>query len=141
MRKAFLAFAMTSAAAFSVMVPGTALAIDHEYDYGVLGGGPSASARCAEPEREVQVCYERSGDKWWVLDRDDDRKSAIVEWRNYRDDRLYRVGRCTNSRGAGTWASCNKNYYEDSEVKGHQGYWDRSAGDDFFIHRQDWKFQ
>lgn len=140
MRKALLAFTMTSAAAFSLMVPGTALAVEYEYDYGVLGT-PPATLHCADPVSEVRVCYERGGDKWWVQDRKDDSKSAIVEWTNIRNDRVYRVGRCTNSQGANTWASCNKDYYEDSELEGRQGHWDRSAGDDYFVYPKRWTFQ
>ena len=140
MRKALLALTMTSAAAFSLMAPGTALAIDVEYDYGIQGT-PPATLLCADPMPEVRVCYERGGDKWWVQDRKDDSASAIVEWTNIRNDRVYRVGRCTNSRGAGTWAYCNKDYYEDSELEGRQGYWDRSAGDDYVTYPQRWTFQ
>jgi hypothetical protein len=140
MRKALLAFTMTSAAAFSLMVPGTALAGDYEYDNAVLGPLP-ATWHCADPMPDVQVCYERGGDKWWVQDRKDDHKSAIVEWRNIHEGRVHRTGRCTNSHGAGTWAYCNKDYHEGSKLEGRQGTWDRSAGDDYFTYLKRWVFQ
>lgn len=141
MRKALLAFTMTSAAAFSLLVPGTALAVDYEYDNGVQGT-PPATFLCADPVPEVRVCYERGGDKWWVQDRKADHKSAIVEWANYRNNSLYRTGRCVNSHEAGSWASCNKNYYEDSTLQGYQGLWNRSAGDDVELYLSEvWQFQ
>lgn len=141
MRRLVLALMMAVAATIGVVVPGTALALDLETDYAKLGGSPPASAHCAEPEQKVQVCFERGGDVWWVLDRDTDSASALIDWRNYRGDRLYRVGVCINTHGAGTWASCNKNYYEDSELKGHQAYWDRDKENSWTIYLQDWRFQ
>jgi hypothetical protein len=131
MRKLMLALTMAIAAAMSVLVPGTALAApDWEINEAVKGTPPSNELLdCADTiEVKVWVCYESHGDRWWVYDRDGDSASALVEWRNYRNGSLYRQGRCVNGHGAGTWAYCNKNYYEDSTVRGKQGWWDRPNG-------------
>jgi hypothetical protein len=141
MRKAIVALSMVSAAAVSVLVPGTALAIDYEINYGTQGGTPPGSAVCADAKVDVRVCYERGGDKWWVQDRKADHKSAVVEWANYRNGSLYRYGRCVNSHEAGSWATCNKNYYEDSSLRGLQGVWNRSTGADPEVYTQEWSFQ
>ncbi|MFS8098096.1 hypothetical protein LFM09_13220 [Lentzea alba] len=141
MRKAIVALSMASAAAISVMMPGTALAIEHELNYGTKGGTPPGAAVCTDAKEDVRVCYERGGDKWWVQDRKADGKSAIVEWANYRNGSLYRYGRCVNSHEAGSWASCNKNYYEDSTLYGYQGVWNRSAGSTTELYTTEWKFQ
>ena len=76
----------------------------------------------------VKACFEVSGDRWWVLDNLADGKSAVLEWENYRGGSLHRAGICVNSHTAGTWESCNKNYYEDSVLWGREGVWDRSGG-------------
>jgi hypothetical protein len=142
MRKLILALPMAVTAVLGVAMPGTALAAGHEIDYGVKGGTPPASAYCAVPTDDVKVCFERSGDKWWVQDRKADGKSAIVEWANYRNNSLYRTGRCVNSHEAGSWAYCNKDYYENSTLQGYQGVWNRNAGHDIELYLSEvWTFQ
>ncbi|HEX6345157.1 hypothetical protein [Umezawaea sp.] len=129
MRKIVLALSLAFAAVTGIALPGTALAIEYEIDDGVLGTPPSDEVlQCDVPRPAVYVCFEPSGDRWWVLDSDSDGKSAIVDWENFRGGSLYRNGRCVNSHGSGTWASCNKNYYEDSTLNGRQGVWNRSVG-------------
>ncbi|USX50487.1 hypothetical protein [Lentzea sp. HUAS12] len=131
MRKFVLASTMALAAVMSVLAPGTAMAApDWENNEAVQGTPPSSEYLiCADTiEAKVWVCYEIHGDRWWVYDNDADSASATVEWKNYRGGSLYRQGRCINGHGAGTWASCNKNYYEDSTVRGKQGWWDRPNG-------------
>ncbi|MCS7475793.1 hypothetical protein ACFFQW_24675 [Umezawaea endophytica] len=129
MRKIILSLSMAVAAVIGLAMPGTAMAVDYETDYAVVGTPPSGELlRCDVLRVGVQVCFEVSGDRWWVLDNDSDGKSAIVDWENYRGGSLYRSGRCVNSHTAGTWASCNKNYYEGSVLYGRAGVWNRSTG-------------
>lgn len=66
----------------------------------------------------AKVCYEKSGDKWWVQDTAKDGMSAVADWRNYltANGDLYRQGKCINSLGYGNWGVCNKNYYETSKL-------------------------
>ena len=122
-----MAVALALAAVFSLLVPGTSSAAPvSEKDYAVKGTLPLAGLVCANQKDEVWVCYEQHGDRWWVRDNKQDEASALVRWTNYRNGSLYRTGDCINSHGAGTWAYCNKDYYEDSELFGRQCYWDRS---------------
>lgn len=142
MRRSLPALSMAAAAAISVVVPGTASAIEFELDYGTkVSGGPPSATRCTDAIAEVKVCYEPYGDKWWVQDRKSDGKSAIVEWQNRTSVRLHRYGRCVNSHGTGTWAVCNKNYYEDSNITGYQGVWNRSSGADPVLYNPRTTFQ
>ena len=142
MRKIVLALSMAFAAVIGLLAPGTAMAADFETDYAVAGTPPSGELlRCADAKADVQVCYEVSGDRWWVLDNKSDGKSAVVVWENYRNGSLYRTGMCVNSHSAGTWASCNKNYYEDSVVYGWQGVWNRSSGSNADLYVTRWTFQ
>ncbi|HEX6345156.1 hypothetical protein [Umezawaea sp.] len=129
MRKIVLALSMAVAAVLGLLAPGTAMAAEYETDYAVAGSLPLGELlACDDLRVGVQVCLELSGDRWWVLDNDSDGKSAVVDWENYRGGSLYREGRCVNSHGLGVWASCNKNYYEDSTVRGRAGVWNRSTG-------------
>jgi hypothetical protein len=129
MRKIILSLSMAVAAVIGLLAPGTAMAVDYETDYAVAGTPPSGELLLCDALRVgVKVCFEVSGDRWWVLDNDSDGLSAVVEWENHRDGSLYRKGRCVNSHSAGTWASCNKNYYEDSTLWGRAGVWNRSTG-------------
>jgi len=141
MRKRLVALAAVSAFV-SVLAPGTASAApDWEVDYGVKGT-PPADVVCANQMDKAWVCYERGGDRWWVRDNAQDGMSALVQWYNFRDGSLYRRGRCINSHEAGTWASCNKNYYEDSRLTGFQGAWDRGEeGSVPVFYETEWQFQ
>ena len=129
MLKIMYALSTAVTALIGIAAPGAALAADYETDYAVAGSLPNEFLTCDTPQRGVEVCYDVSGDRWWVRDNSSDGKSAVVDWENYRGGSLYRKGRCVNSHGVGTWASCNKNYYEDSVLYGRAGAWDRSAGD------------
>lgn len=60
--------------------------------------------------------FQSSGDKFWVDDTLSDGHSVAVAWINYRNGAEYRSGICVNSHGAGKWAYCNKNFYEDSTL-------------------------
>lgn len=140
MRKKMLAATLASAA-IAALLPGTASAApDWEINYGVEGNRPS-DVVCANQMDKVWVCYERDADRWWVRDNAQDGMSALVQWWNYRDGSLYRRGRCINSHGAGTWASCDKDYAETSKLNGIQGAWDRSSGAEPVYYEQVWGFQ
>ncbi|HWO65959.1 MAG TPA: hypothetical protein VNO31_38600 [Umezawaea sp.] len=128
MLKIMYALSTAVTALIGIAAPGTALAVDYETDYAVAGSLPNEFLTCDTPERGVEVCYDVSGDRWWVRDNSSDGKSAVVDWENYRGGVLYREGRCVNSHGEGTWASCDKNYYEDSTLWGREGVWNRSTG-------------
>ncbi|HEX6345155.1 hypothetical protein [Umezawaea sp.] len=129
MRKIVLALSMAVAAVLGLLAPGTAMAAEYETDYAVVGTPPTGERlRCDDDLFAVTVCLEVSGDRWWVLDNKSDGASAVVEWENVRNASLYRKGICINSHGLGVWASCNKNYYEDSALFGRAGTWNRSSG-------------
>ncbi len=68
----------------------------------------------------AKACFERHGDRWWVLDTDGDGHSATASWENWLLDGsssvLWRNGSCVNKLGKGHWGVCNKDYYEDGSV-------------------------
>ncbi|MEX2986310.1 hypothetical protein [Streptomyces sp. C36] len=68
------------------------------------------------PGSPDMVCFEKDGDRWWVLDANQDGMSAVGEWYNKRNGQLYRQGACANSNGAPSWSICQKDYYEDSTI-------------------------
>ncbi|MFI5801225.1 hypothetical protein [Streptomyces sp. NPDC051561] len=72
--------------------------------------------------------FQAAGDKWWVLDDVKDGKSVAVLWTNYRNGKEYRSGVCKNSNKAPSWATCNKNYYEDSVLWAKTCLYDSKTG-------------
>jgi len=68
-------------------------------------------------ENRVFACFERDGDKIWVLDTGrGDGRSATGAWKNYVNGRLYRHGACVNKLGTGNWGVCDKNMRESSTI-------------------------
>jgi hypothetical protein len=110
-----------------------AVAAERELDYAVRGTlppGEELTCRATSEPATIEVCYEKNGDRWWVLDLEADGNSALVYWFNYRGGGAtpYREGFCVNSLGKGVWGRCDKNYYEDSELEAYPCVWDRSSG-------------
>jgi hypothetical protein len=111
----------------------TVVAADRELDFAVRGTLPSGellTCRATSEPATVEVCYEKNGDRWWVLDLESDGASALVFWFNYRGSGAnpYREGFCVNSLGEGVWGQCDKNYYENSGLEGYPCIWDRGSG-------------
>ncbi|OQO92333.1 hypothetical protein B1813_08930 [Saccharomonospora piscinae] len=108
--------ATVAAAALTVAAPGTAAAdgaYGYEVDYGTSVSTPG-NALCTF-NATVQVCFQPYGDKIYLKDKLADGRSAVAVWENQIvSGNLYRHGECRNTRGAGTWVVCNKNYYEGS---------------------------
>lgn len=136
------ASASVSEEAVSVQsMSGVAAAADLELDFAVAGSLPARSRLTCNAYSKVEICYEKSGDKWWVRDNDADGASAGVLWRNVRNGANYRSGLCFSSLSAGAWGYCNKNYYEDSSLYGVPCTWNRSAGGDAVCPLPEKKYQ
>ncbi|WP_410816364.1 hypothetical protein [Micromonospora sp. 050-3] len=90
----------------------------YEWNTATPSGAPPAGAIC-EWTPGAQACFERSGDRWWVLDNSSDGRSVTASWTNRLDTYPgwytvdYREGSCVNKLGAGNWGVCNKDYYEN----------------------------
>ena len=155
MRKLVLALSMAVTAVLGVLLPATAsaetmsvqvvtevsAAADLERDFAVAGTLPPRSQLVCDSYVAVEICYQKSGDKWWVQDQDSDRASAGVYWQNIRNGSLYRHGHCITSLGKGNWGSCNKNYYEGSVVNGFPCVWDRNAGSNIICSDTGYRYQ
>lgn len=104
------------AATFALAAP--AQAASYEWDTATVGSPPSGMT-CVSMTG-AKACFEKYGDKWWVEDTAGDYHSATASWQNYLWDgsnyRLYRQGSCVNKEKAGTWAVCNKDYFEFDSV-------------------------
>ncbi|MFE3019361.1 hypothetical protein [Streptomyces sp. NPDC059256] len=74
------------------------------------------------------VAFQSNGDKWWVADTQRDGKSVAVRWKNFVNGSLYREGVCINSNSAPSWATCNKNYREDSTIWASTCLYDGDTG-------------
>jgi hypothetical protein len=68
----------------------------------------------------AKACFERHGDRWWVLDTVGDGHSATASWKNWLLDGsssvLWRNGSCVNKLGKDHWGVCNKEYWEDRSL-------------------------
>ncbi|MFD4643079.1 hypothetical protein ACFWN2_37615 [Lentzea sp. NPDC058436] len=140
MRKLVLALSMAFLAVMGSMMPASAapevVSVQAVPEVGVMADGvnfavagtlPSRSQLVCHSYTDVEICYEKGGDHWWVQDQDSDGESAGVYWQNYRDGALYRDGWCMTSLGTGNWGQCNKDYYEDSTLYGFPCTWNRSS--------------
>jgi hypothetical protein len=128
---------------------GTEIAAERELDFAVRGTlppGHELTCRAVQEPAPLEVCYEKNGDRWWVLDLRADGASALVYWFNYRGPGAtpYREGFCVNSLGEGVWGQCNKDYYENSDLEGYGCTWDRDSGgivDNARCNNDNWVFQ
>ena len=155
MRKLLLAFSMAAVAVMGVLMPATASAEaapvqpmvsinadpDVELQLAVAGTLPSRSRLECRSYPNVEICYEKGGDSWWVQDQNsDDHASAGVYWMNHLNHTggdLYRHGYCMTSLGKGNWGYCNKNYYEDSRLYGISCTWNRNASNIIYCNNQE----
>jgi hypothetical protein len=121
--------AVASAEITSVPAPSVNAAVDAELNIAVAGTPPPKSQMECRSYTQVEICWEKAGDYWWVQDQDStDKSSAGVWWMNFRNHtggELYRQGYCITSLGKGNWGRCNKNYYEDSRLYGNPCIWNR----------------
>lgn len=91
----------------------------YEWNTATASGAPPAGLPCAVTTG-ARACFEKSGDRWWVLDTSSDGHSATASWTNWLGDYQngytvdYREGSCVNKLGSGRWGVCNKDYYEDT---------------------------
>lgn len=115
----------TASSAPADVATGVSAAVETELDRAVAGDPPSG-LECVSTTG-ARACFEKQGDKWWVLDTAADSASADAVWQNYRNGSLHRQGICRNSLGNGKWGVCNKNYYEDSGVRWAACVYDASA--------------
>ncbi|QNE75147.1 hypothetical protein F0344_11485 [Streptomyces finlayi] len=76
----------------------------------------------------AMVAFQSDGDKWWLLDGLIDGKSVAVKWWNYSGGQLIRQGVCISSNGAPSWAVCNKDYIESSEIYAQACLYDGDTG-------------
>jgi hypothetical protein len=96
----------------------SAAAPAYDLDIAVAGSPPAFDVGDCESNTEVLVCFQKYGDKIWVLDLDSDGHSAEGYWENYLWDGsdwvFYRNGYCDDHLTTTQWGYCNKDIYEDS---------------------------
>lgn len=124
-----MAYAGTASAEPSDSV--STLATTHEWDRGVPGDGNAVGTVCGDPyggayyqNYASRGCFNPNGDLVYAVDKKADGKSALVEWRSYRNGVLLRQGYCRNALGAGTVAKCNKDFSESSTIYWRAGTYD-----------------
>jgi hypothetical protein len=119
------ALAAGPATGASAAAPRAEPTIAAETDYAVAAT-PSASVNdnCVS-YTGVKACFEKYGDKIWVLDTAPDGYRADGAWHNdlwngssWVD---YRLGTCRNTLGSGRWGYCNKDFYEDDTLNAKGG--------------------
>jgi hypothetical protein len=101
-------------------LPSTASAQDYEWDKATPGDPPSGM-ECVGTSRS-EVCFETEGDEIWVQDEKRDGRSALAAWAV--DGRF---GYCRNWSGYSSWAVCNKNFPEYTDVEFLAGTYNKSG--------------
>lgn len=119
----------------AVLQPSAASAVTYsEWDQGVLTTVtyPSGMA-CTEHYNvnasggiDAVACFEPYGDYFYVKDAKADSKSAAAYWVIMEGGG--RTGACINSKGAGTWVRCNKNFIENKLLSLRAGTYNGSNG-------------
>ena len=111
-------------------LPSAASAQDYEWDIAEEGNPPSGMT-CVETFRS-EVCFQTKGDKVWVQDTEPDSRSALAAWAV--DGRF---GYCRNRSGFESWARCNKDFPEYTDVEFLAGTYNKSGpgGPDDYIHK------
>jgi hypothetical protein len=93
-----------------------------EYDYAVAATPPSSGLTCVSASG-AKACFQKYGDKIWILDTSGTTYAAVAPWENYLWNgsswQLYRTGNCYNRLGKGVWGVCNKDFYEDSSTNAY----------------------
>lgn len=105
----------------------------YEWDTAVAGTPPQDFSGGCVTMTGAKACFEKNGDKWWVLDTVGDGHSATASWENWLYDGVewvvWRSGSCVNKLGKGNWGVCNKEYYENSTINvygfaGSEVFWE-----------------
>jgi hypothetical protein len=96
-----------------------------ESDTGGASNGPS-SGTCISEISGARACFQPDGDVIYAKDTSFDAYSVYTYWENQLKDssgtwKTYRSGKCWNKRGSGEWASCNKDFYENSSTNAYGG--------------------
>ncbi|MEH1163777.1 hypothetical protein V6V47_00155 [Micromonospora sp. CPCC 205539] len=88
-----------------------------EHSEAVAGSPPSSFDSCVNGPNG-RSCFQKYGDKIWVLDTYANGRGHFASWSNWLWDgnswELYREGFCNNGLTAGVWGYCDKEFYEDS---------------------------
>jgi hypothetical protein len=85
-----------------------------------------ASGECVT-HSGAEACFEKHGDKIWVLDTSGNGVEADADWENFLRDTTggwtqYRAGACLNTLTHGNWGVCNMDFYEDTTFNHYGGY-------------------
>ena len=102
-------------------------AYSYEWDEGTASIGPLADsgAKCVSTDL-ASACFLPYGDKIYVYDiTSTDHASAVARW--FTD--YGRWGTCRNSRGAGYWVVCNKDFKEGYTIKFEAQSYDGDTAD------------
>jgi hypothetical protein len=91
-------------------------------DIGAASGAYPISSPCGHVDGPFGVagraCFEKTGDIFHV--KSEVTNQIYVYWENWLWNgsawKAYRHGRCNNQNGAGTWVTCNKDFYESSST-------------------------
>ncbi len=99
-----------------------ASAADLEWNVAAGNPGPPIRSACAYWPGTLTDpgygCFTADGDILTVNDNKSDGHSIGLYWRNYTaDGSIYREGACVETRGVGSWGTCNKNLPENTRVK------------------------
>lgn len=122
-----LALVVTATAGLAVIGGSTASAEDvgasaWELDYAKNTTMSGKDKECSTDSPWVSVCFQPSGDIFWVRDKEADGNRVAIEWRDLSGNR---VGRCTDTLGvAADWTSCNKDLPEGHNIQWRAGHWD-----------------
>ncbi len=74
----------------------------YEWDTAVAGTPPATFSGGCVTMTGAKACFEKHGDRWWVLDTIADGHSATASWENFLNDGtdswpLWRSGSCVNN--------------------------------------------
>jgi hypothetical protein len=73
-----------------------------------------------------ETCFQRNGDKVWVIDSNHNLKTAYAYWENYLRTsngtwKLQRWGSCRTTGQVFLWHTCSYNFYEDTTLNSKGG--------------------
>lgn len=110
------ALVVTSAGASAS--PSTVAAAAWENDQVVAASSPGLSNSVCQAGPYGKSCFQKYGDKFWVVDTYTNGRGHYAQWENWLHNGgtwvLYRQGTCSNDLTTGVWGYCNKEFYEDS---------------------------
>lgn len=124
MRSVITTFALATAVASALLVPGTAMGAStpggdqrpREEDWAELHGLTDHSRECVD-NAYVKGCVQPYGDILWLRDDEWDGIDVRLWWVDNNGGSDPRHGFCQSAQGYGDWARCDKDLPEGHEIK------------------------